>query len=80
MFLEYQFHTSTDARDNLCAWVSELLEFEKAMGKVISIEISTRSSPYGSRLPSHQVFVYVKGDVSPEAAGLGRQHCLPQHQ
>ncbi|KAF8923670.1 hypothetical protein BGZ47_004575, partial [Haplosporangium gracile] len=35
MFSEYQFHTSADAGDNLCAWVKDLLEKEKAMGKVI---------------------------------------------
>ncbi|KAF9288403.1 hypothetical protein BGZ88_008194 [Linnemannia elongata] len=79
-FSEYQFHTSADAGDNLCAWVRELLEIKKAMGKVILIEIPTRSSPDRFHLPNHQVFVYVKGDVTPEAAGLGRQHSLPYHQ
>ncbi|KAF9271489.1 hypothetical protein BGZ88_006070 [Linnemannia elongata] len=80
MFSEYQFHTSGDAGDNLCVWVKNLLEIEKPMGKVISIQIPMRSSPKGFQVPNHQVFVYVKGNTTPEAAGLGRQHFLPLHQ
>ncbi|KAH7034393.1 hypothetical protein BKA57DRAFT_497033 [Linnemannia elongata] len=80
MFSEYQFHTSGDAGDNLCVWVKNLLEVEKPMGKVISIQIPMRSSPKGFQVPNHQVFVYVKGNTTPEAAGLGRQHFLPHHQ
>ncbi|KAF9537230.1 hypothetical protein EC957_008602, partial [Mortierella hygrophila] len=53
-FSEYQFHTSADAGDNLCAWAKELLETKKSMGKVILIEIPTRSSPDGFQLPNHQ--------------------------
>ncbi|KAG9061293.1 hypothetical protein KI688_007631 [Linnemannia hyalina] len=79
-FSEYQFRTSADASDSLCAWVKELLELNKPMGKVTLIEIPTRSSPDGFQLPNHQVFVYVKGDITPEATGLGRQHSLPHHQ
>ncbi|KAH7045647.1 hypothetical protein BKA57DRAFT_439742 [Linnemannia elongata] len=77
MFSEYQFHTSGDAGDNLCVWVKNLLEIEKPMGKVISIQIPMRSS---FQVPNHQVFVYVKGKTTPKAAGLGRQHFLPLHQ
>lgn len=80
MFSEYQFHTSGDAGDNLCVWVKNLLEIEKPMGKVISIQIPMRSSPKGFQVPNHQVFVYVKGNTTPKAAGLGRQHFLPLHQ
>ncbi|KAK3811378.1 MAG: hypothetical protein JOS17DRAFT_796194 [Linnemannia elongata] len=79
-FSEYQFNTSTEAGDNLYAWVSELIETEKAMGKVILIEIPTRSSRNGFQIPNHQVLVYVKGDVTPEAAELDRQHFFPHHQ
>ncbi|KAF9293197.1 hypothetical protein BGZ88_005659 [Linnemannia elongata] len=44
MFSEYQFQTSADLGDNLCAWVKKLLEIEKPMGKVILIGIPTRTS------------------------------------
>ncbi|OAQ23344.1 hypothetical protein K457DRAFT_25207 [Linnemannia elongata AG-77] len=80
MFSEYQFQTSADLGDNLCAWVKKLLEIEKPMGKVILIGIPTRTSPNGLQIPNHRVFAYVKGDITPEAAGLGHQHPLPHHQ
>ncbi|KAG0061881.1 hypothetical protein BGZ89_011110 [Linnemannia elongata] len=43
---------------------------EKAMGKVILTEMPTRSSPDGFQQPNRQVFVYVKGDITPKPPNL----------
>ncbi|KAF9118357.1 hypothetical protein BGW39_001253, partial [Mortierella sp. 14UC] len=80
IFSEFQFQSSADLGDDLQVWVPNLLEVTKQLGKVILIQIPLLPTPEGDHAPGHQVFAYVKGDISPEAAGLERTHLLPHHQ
>ncbi|KAH7044179.1 hypothetical protein BKA57DRAFT_468891 [Linnemannia elongata] len=40
------------------------------MGKVILTEMTTRFSPDGFQQPNRQIFVYVKGDITPKPPNL----------
>ncbi|KAG0249161.1 hypothetical protein BGZ95_007665, partial [Linnemannia exigua] len=81
IFSEFQFQFSADLGQDLRAWVTDLLEGTKQLGKVILIQILLVPTPEGDHAPGHQVFVYVKkGDITPEAAGMERTHLLPHHQ
>ncbi|KAG0247396.1 hypothetical protein BGZ95_008724, partial [Linnemannia exigua] len=74
------FQSSADLGQDLRAWVTDLLEDTKQLGKVILIQIPLVPTPEGDHAPGHQVFVYLKGDITPEAAELERTHILPHHQ